>query len=220
MDNTDIDNFADLHDAIQVFKGSTVIFRGAKSKSYTLIPKLGRYDKFKTSSREKEEKMMLRLFKEQAVPYLDFTPNKWEWLAIAQHHGLPTRLLDWSRNPLIAAYFAVEKEHDDDSLIYCYKNNKYINTEKLADPFKRETVGKFIPTHVTQRITAQTGLFTIHPNPFIEFESNNISTITIKESFRKELKKNLYTYGIHRAMVYPSLDGLSKHIEWLRTDVY
>ena len=79
-------------------------------------------------------------------------------------------------------------------------------------------VGKFIPTHVTQRITAQAGLFTIHPNPTEEFNDSAVEVLIISEESRRKLKKELYQYGIHRASLFPDLDNLTQHIEWIRTD--
>ncbi len=195
-----------------------------RDPSFELIPTVGRYEKFKNLSASDmvtEERTMLRLFKDQALPYLDFRPlGDWEWLAIAQHHGLPTRLLDWTRNPLVAAYFAVEKEHEGRSVIYAYHNPTFTNTEENLDPFARPKVGKFLPNHVTKRIAAQVGLFTIHPNPTQPFESPEITRLIIRNRLRKPLKKTLHKYGIHRASLFPDLDGLSAHIRWLRTDEY
>lgn len=216
-----ISRFSDLHEAIEKYSDITVVYRGVKSLAYELIPKVGRYGSLHSKDRQKGERDILRLFREQAIPYLTFTPeNDWEWLAIAQHHGLPTRLLDWTRNPLAAAYFAVEHLHDGDSLVYAYRNDRRIPTETVGDPFARQTVGRFIPRHVTRRITAQTGLFTIHPDPQIAFMDQAIDRLIIKATYRKELKQTLFRYGIHRASMFPDLDGLSRHIEWMRTDAY
>lgn len=183
MANRIINSFGDLHDAVQKYGHETIIYRGVKDESYLLKPEIGRYKKKGSSLPidEKEERTILRLFKDQAIPYLTFRPEtEWEWLAIARHHGVPTRLLDWTRNPLIAAYFAVEKKHDANSVIYAYRTGGYIKTEKYRHPFDRTEVGKFIPTHITRRITAQAGVFTIHPEPSVPFESLDIDRLIIK----------------------------------------
>src|SRR5437667_10694171 len=67
-----------------------------------------------------DEKRSLELFKRQARPHLNHTPaTDLEWLAIAQHHGMSTRLLDWSESLLVAAYFAAQEAGTKgDALIY------------------------------------------------------------------------------------------------------
>lgn len=224
MDDKRIDSFGALHDAVQECSNKTIIFRGVKDVDYKLVPKVGRYAKFKGLSiekLEKEEKTMLRLFKESAWSIFPGAKSSdWEFLALAQHHGLPTRLLDWTRNPLVAAYFAVEESHPGDSLIYVYHHRTFLSINRNPDPFKLRTISKFIPNHVTPRITAQTGLFTVHPDPRTPLESKEIWRWIIPNSFRKELKGSLNKYGVHRASLFPDLDGLSKHICYLRTDEY
>ena len=222
MADKQIQSFEDFHRAVEAYSGKTVIFRGVKSTSHMLLPKIGRYKKFqKSGDTLREERYMLRLFKEQAIRYQSSNPETdWEWLAIMQHHGMPTRLLDWTRNPLVAAYFAVQKEHDGESRVYAFKSNQYINISKNPDPFVRDKVGKFIPRHITPRITAQTGLFTIHPSPTVPLESSRIDRLLIGAKFRRVLKRTLYKYGMHEATLFPDMDGLCRHIEWLRTDVY
>jgi hypothetical protein len=224
-----IKSFEDLHAAVKDYGNSTVIYRGVRDMAYPLVPKIGRYKKLRAASglqeapanRIKEELTILRLFKERAIPHLDFIPDSdWEWLAIAQHHGLPTRLLDWTRNPLVAAYFAVRSEHAGDSAIYAYHDKHYIDISKHSNPFKYPKVGRFIPPHIAQRITAQTGIFTIHPSPTVPFEDSSVERFIIKQEFRRPLKKMLFRYGTHAASLFPDLDGLAEHIEWMRTDVY
>lgn len=65
---------------------------------------------------------MLDEFKRQARPFLEWVPtNDFEWMFIAQHHGLPTRLLDWSTNALVALFFAASNavERDGDGKALC-----------------------------------------------------------------------------------------------------
>ena len=57
---------------------------------------------------EKESGIIDR-FKERCIPHLDRQlVGDWEYLFLMQHHGVLTRLLDWSENPFFALYFAIE----------------------------------------------------------------------------------------------------------------
>ena len=216
MKDIKIENFTEFHELIEHYDARTVIYRGVKSARFPLIPKIGRINPPDfVPSKEANEREILRLFKEKAFPYLDFTPaSDWDWLAIGQQHGLPTRLLDWTANPLVACFFAVEEPTDHDSVIYAYHNESYISVEKHPDPFQYKEVGKFIPTHLIPRITMQGGLFTIHPDPYESFESENMEKIIIPNGIRSSFKRTLNKYGVDRFSLFPSLDGLSAYIEW------
>lgn len=219
MKEIEIQDFPEFHKVIERYNARTVMYRGMKSREFPLIPKIGRITPpDSVGSREKNEHDILRLFKERAFQYLDFTPTSdWDWLALGQQYGLPTRLLDWTDNPLVACFFAVEEASENDSVIYAYQNEEYISVERHPDPFKYRQVGKFIPQHITPRITTQGGLFTIHPDPYEPFESDDMEKIIIPKEIRFELKRTLNKYGVNKFSLFPSLDGLAAYIEWLQS---
>jgi hypothetical protein len=64
------------------------------------------------------EEHILRNFARYSRPFLSQAANEWELLVAAQHHGVPTRLLDWSYSPLVAAHFATLGDEQVDRVIW------------------------------------------------------------------------------------------------------
>jgi len=84
------------------------VYRGASSASSPLLTSLDRLGGEKPHGKVDLEEHVLRNFIRYSRPHLDDARphNEWELLITAQHHGVPTRLLDWSYSPLVAAFFA------------------------------------------------------------------------------------------------------------------
>ncbi len=205
---------------VRSHKNDTIIYRGMREAGYELLPKIGRGQDHAGRDLHRREKAMFCMFKERAIGRLEYLPNDdWEWLASAQHYGLPTRLLDWTTNPLVALYFAVEhglnkRNRDTESAVYAYKDSTRVNT-KLRKPFTQKVEGIFIPSHVTRRISAQSGVFTIHPKPSKPFKPYGLEKFIVPARFRSRLKLALHKLGVHRASLFPDPDGLAEYITWL-----
>lgn len=213
--------FKELHEQFQTYDPQFTIYRGVSNIEHELVTTLGRIELKDNETYEQVEKRTLQTFKERAIPFLTTTPsNDWEWLALAQHHGLPTRLLDWTRNPLVALYFSVRHHNNNEqSAIYVLqkKGQTIVNVEKHKKP--SDAGGdplRYIPSHVTPRIIAQNGLFTFHPGVTNRpYEVKELDKIIIPAERRKLLKQELYRYGTHEASMFPGLDGLACHIKWM-----
>jgi FRG domain-containing protein len=87
---------------------SSGVYRGAADAAWPLLTSLDKLGGASAPHGKGElEEFILRSFTRYSRPYFATSPfNDWEVLVAAQHHGLPTRLLDWTYSPLVAAHFA------------------------------------------------------------------------------------------------------------------
>jgi FRG domain len=159
------------------FLGEATIYRG-QPKDWPLLPSLLRLKETAIHYRDFKglEVAVFKIFKSYSHPYLDNNKpaSESEWMALAQHHGCPTRLMDWTRNPLVALFFATERDdryEADEAVVWCYRNFDWYDEESSYKKYHRSAIRylslqtrtkAYSPKHISPRIAAQAGCFTLH----------------------------------------------------------
>jgi FRG domain len=165
------------------------VYRGDGDASWPLLTSLDKLGGVNPPhSKADLEEHILRNFIRYSRPYLSQPASDWEVLVAAQHHGLPTRLLDWTYSPLVAAHFAtLNSERESERVIWRLdwkRVHRYFKLPELAlliqdleglggdrplTPWAlfsaREKAKPFVcmlePPSINQRIVAQSATFTL-----------------------------------------------------------
>ncbi|NEU59632.1 FRG domain-containing protein [Paenibacillus sp. ALJ109b] len=230
-----INFFNEIREFKEFHGGREIWFRG-QTHDFPLNSGLFRPGKVRSLAQIKQsEKSSYRYFLSLGHPYLNGEKD-WELLFIMQHHGVRTRLLDWTPALMNALYFCVENPGDQVLWLLNPSALNYLNglgTTILTLPIDvsyeellESTTKKFLtaaihPVRNSARQVIQQGMFTIQgdSNVPLEFEwggdiitRNILKKIPISKTLEQDIKYFLQLSNIDYFTVYPDLDGLSKHL--------
>lgn len=222
-------------------------FRGQQDAGWPLISSLSRYlDAFiadKSSWRLREERA-IRIFRRKAHNYISdpaVLHNDLRCLALMQHHGAPTRLLDFTKSPFVAAFFALENAVGD-AAVFALNTPKLWNAAPLdhpglnrdrIDPREADNFETYFmtnenailwtgePTEMDRRLVAQSGTVVVPGmlgqslDEILEHYPERgalLKKIVLPQAIRGEAMKALYRMNITNATLFPDLDGLARSI--------
>ena len=200
-------------------------FRGQEDSSWSLSSSLYRYlSEYLPNSGdwERREEHSLRAFKRRARLLLERVPDDdqiFEWWGLMQHHGAPTRLLDFTFSPYVAAFFALEKATKTAAVWALNpKAMKNITASKNLPVGKRSDTTLYYgePFVLSKRLIAQQGTFVITKtlekpiDEIIDNPKNVLAKFLLPAGkIRSEGMKSLYKMNIKQATLFPGLDGLA-----------
>lgn len=213
------------------FRGESGLYR------YPLRPNVGRGD-----WHPETERNYLHRFRRRTHNYYDRVLSEWETMFLARHYVLPTRLLDWTANPLVALYFAckdsVVKSNNHGCVWALVRQPEEAFDLNVFDqppwrPYKRDEDFEFAiagikliyPFNVTPRITAQGCIFTIqempnislHEYPFeslkrADFDIFHLRRWKVPGGVKKECREQLAYLDITQRSLFPDVQGLAEGI--------
>lgn len=204
------------------------LYRG-QSKAKPLMPKLFRPPN-KASRVKAVEQTLLKNFQTDSPFLLPSKPgNDWDWLSLGQHFGLPTRLLDWSANPLTALFFAVERAEAKSPTVYVYHCKKsqivFPEDRKKSSPFDIDKTRIFQPSWHSIRVAMQAGWHTVHhiypkegkdafrPLQDMKFHDERTTEISIDPGLASHLRAELAEMGIKHGTIYGDLQSVCSSIQ-------
>jgi len=205
------------------------LFRGQPTDK-PLLPRIVRLANERNISLNKLvhlEKKMLDRFRRESHQMLQDSRDlmNLQLLTLAQHYGMPTRLLDWTANALAGLWFAVASDlpKDDDHGVVWVINNPDVKEFSPEDNiFSLDRTYFFQPSHIDRRIAAQSAWLSI-PRPgtkreFLPLEDhkkfqNRLEKYIVPGNQFDLIRKELRYLGINHATLFPDLTGLSADIE-------
>ncbi len=215
-------------------------FRGHADLSWTLTPSALRYD---PAGQRQAALRLLSDFKRYAAIKLPNPPSRddeLEWVQLAQHYGLPTRLLDWTRNAAIALYFACVGDPvaiNDGAVVVL--NPKDLNREAKGENriFDAHSDAKMIveyfpqsgntpsslktiainPVWNSERIMLQQGVFTLHSPKEPTLTSSHVPSLVclrIPHMQKQQLLQELEHVGINEMSIFPEPEHMCRYLVW------
>jgi hypothetical protein len=187
------------------------------------------------------EREMLAQFRNAGATFLN-RENLVEVYFAAQHFGMPTRLLDWSTNPLAALFFACDGQPDQDGVVYAMDARKIIPPEAMRTandrlyqavmtmrhPFVAYAIGISFwnkpkddhrphvlpvrPEIIPGRITQQSSCFTLHMHRAASAFNDTLITLSVEADRKGDITNELHRMNINQFTIYSDLDHLSKEI--------
>jgi len=162
------------------------------------------------------------------------------WWILMQHYGVPTRILDWTRSPFVALYFAIEQQEENDGAIWAfhvgsvwkglkekYPEYKALPEHEMDQPkFFSETVESLLMLSAnkqTDRMVAQQTSLTI--SPYIlgdhgeiiketlsenDYKGDVLVKLVVPKNLKAEFMRNLMPMNINAQSLFPGIDGLGR----------
>lgn len=196
-------------------------YRGLHDMAFQLLPGLARTKLFLAGKQSPDdENSAIAIFSAQCLNYTSFRPqNKLEYLALAQHYGLPTRLMDWTYNPLVALFFAVNSNRETDAVVYSISIEKMCNDAPTVDAeLKKEDFIIYNPPHFSPRINAQSSVFSIQNKSHVPLDHDTLCRIRIPNGSIKDMYLSLFKIGINEKSLFHNLEGLCSWIRSIKFD--
>lgn len=226
---TDLLKWLEFPSALNIYRGQ------GKERGWPLLPSIARLpskvmDGF--GDWDILEETFMSNFKRFSLPYLNTKPlSSLEWLILARNYGIPTRILDWTTNPLKALFFAVEDLTLDkyDGVLWNLEFKAFFKEDKFATRHMNKNDQKsltlYIPPHDNPRVASQEGIYILFPfpkafKPIQPLEAPNCykDDITSLDKFivpkknKEVLRKELSNLGISHMSLFPGLDGVAKTV--------
>jgi len=206
-------------------KGTAFFYRG-QSQDWPLVPSIDRVNHGGFDELLDFEHQVLSEFRRLSKPYYEEQYSQFNRLILhAQHQGLPTRLLDWTSNPLKALFFAVEdSSNDNDAVVWSFDAFNVEWNEEYPQ-LDRETYYFHRPSHLNSRIVAQESVFLVFPlakkqTKILSIQDGGHDTEKLgkKDKFiipnerKKDIKATLASLGINKLSLFPGIDGVVNHL--------